>query len=82
MNEAWQVNLTMKDIETFNKRLDGAGARPVSIGGDHSITIPMLRAIGGPDSKISKEPVVVHFDAHHDSYGRDGLGERYLGNVE
>jgi guanidinopropionase len=71
---------TMKDIEAYYERLDAAGARPVSVGGDHSITLPILRAIAGNDSKISKGPVaVVHFDAHTDGYQDDG---HFLGNVE
>ncbi len=71
---------TMKDIEAYYKRLDAAGARPVSVGGDHSITLPILRAIAGNDSNISKGPVAVaHFDAHTDGYQDDG---HFLGNVE
>jgi len=74
---------TIKDIEAYFKRLDQAGTRPVSVGGDHSITLPVLRAIAGRGSHISGEPVaVVHFDAHHDSYGEGDVGEEYLGNIE
>ncbi len=69
---------SLKDIEAFYKSLDAAGTRPVSIGGDHSITLPILRAIAGPDSNISKGPIaVVHFDAHTDGY----VGE-YFGATE
>jgi len=32
---------------------------PVSIGGDHTITLPILRAIAGPDSTLSGEPVAL-----------------------
>jgi guanidinopropionase len=75
---------TMQDIEAWYRGLDAAGTRPVSVGGDHSITLPILRAIAGPESTISGEPVaVVHFDAHHDTYGTDEMGtEQYLGNGE
>lgn len=74
----------MKDIETWYRRFDAAGVMPVSIGGDHSITLPILRAISGPGSNIAGEPVaVVHFDAHHDSYAMAEIGEEhFLGNVE
>jgi len=66
----------LKDIEAYYKTLDAAGARPVSIGGDHSITLPILRAIAGSKSNISKEPIaVVHFDAHTDGYEGDFFGE-------
>jgi guanidinopropionase len=75
---------TMRDIEAWYRGLDAASTRPVSTGGDHSITLPILRAIAGRDSTLSGEPVaVVHFDAHHDTYGVDELGaNHYLGNDE
>ena len=71
---------TMGDIEAFIKPFDEADTRPIAIGGDHSITLPMLRAVAGPRSKISGEPVaVVHFDAHRDTYSEGQLlfGNRY-----
>jgi guanidinopropionase len=75
---------SMRDIAHWYRRLDAARTRPVSVGGDHSITLPILRAIAGPESTLSGEPVaVVHFDAHHDTYGVDELGaNHYLGNDE
>lgn len=38
--------------------------RPISLGGDHSITYPILRAFG----KHFKDLTVIHFDAHPDLY--------------
>lgn len=60
----------VRDIETFYRRLDAAGTRPVSIGGDHSITGPIIKAIAGPGRNISggKPCALIHFDAHTDSY--------------
>jgi arginase len=40
------------------------GQRPLSLGGDHSITYPILRAFG----KRIPSLTVVHFDAHPDLY--------------
>jgi arginase len=40
------------------------GLRPVSLGGDHSITLPILRAFG----KHVPGLTVIHFDAHPDLY--------------
>src|SRR6266478_10230690 len=34
----------MKRIEAFYNRLHGAGAAPLSAGGDHLVTLPILRA--------------------------------------
>lgn len=55
-------------ITSFYKRVDAAGARPVSIGGDHSITGGILQALG--KGKIAGgEPVcLLHLDAHTDVF--------------
>lgn len=60
----------MRHIQGFFERLDKAGTRPVSIGGDHSITGPILKAIAGPGRNLSggKPCALIHFDAHTDSY--------------
>lgn len=51
-------------IEAFYRRLVGAGVRPLSVGGDHSITSSILKAIG------ANEPVgMIHIDAHCDTAG-------------
>jgi arginase len=41
-----------------------AGAAPISIGGDHSITYPILQAIAAHHGPID----ILHFDAHPDLY--------------
>ncbi len=48
------------------------GHRPLVLGGDHSITYPVLRAWHGR----TPVPVIVHFDAHGDLYD-DFEGDRY-----
>ncbi len=55
-------------ITDFFQRVDAAGARPVSIGGDHSITGGILQALG--QGKIAGgEPVcLLHLDAHTDVF--------------
>jgi agmatinase len=53
-----------QDIEEFYHRLVGAGVRPLSVGGDHSISASILKAVG------AREPVgVIHIDAHCDTAG-------------
>ena len=68
--EAMDNEASVRDIEAFYARLDQAGTRPVSVGGDHSITGPILKAIAGPGRKLSggKPCALIHFDAHTDSY--------------
>lgn len=68
--EAMNNEACVRDIEAFYQRLDAAGTRPVSMGGDHSITGPILKAIAGPERRLSggKPCALIHFDAHTDSY--------------
>ena len=52
----------LQDIEAFYRNVAVAGAVPVTAGGDHSITYPILRGIRG------KEKVgLIHFDSHCDT---------------
>jgi len=49
-------------IEEFFGRIHEAGIRPIAIGGDHTIPLPIMRAIA------KDRPVgVLHFDAHPDT---------------
>jgi agmatinase len=48
------------------------GSRPVSLGGDHSITWPIVRAFGQKFPNLT----IVHFDAHGDLYD-EFEGNRY-----
>ena len=53
-----------QDIEAFYAKVVSAGVAPLSVGGDHSITLPILRAMG------AKGPLgLVHIDAHCDTGG-------------
>lgn len=53
-----------EDIESYFTRIIKAGVVPLAVGGDHSVTHPILRAFG------SDQPVgMIHFDAHCDTGG-------------
>ena len=55
---------SIADIEAFYTRVQAAGVKPLSVGGDHSISYPILRALG------RHRPVgMVHIDAHCDTSG-------------
>lgn len=55
---------SIQDIEDFYTRVAAAGVLPLSVGGDHSISYPILRALG------RERPVgLVHIDAHCDTSG-------------
>ncbi|MGE5269528.1 MAG: agmatinase [Thiohalocapsa sp.] len=59
-------------IEGFYARLHAAGAAPLSAGGDHLVTLPILRAIGR-DNPLG----IIHFDAHSDTSDSYFGGEKY-----
>lgn len=52
------------DIEAGIARVLTDGGRPLVLGGDHSITYPVLRAVAVRHSPLT----VLHFDAHADLY--------------
>jgi guanidinopropionase len=53
-----------EDIEAYFGRVVKAGVAPIAIGGDHSITLPILKAVG------AKAAVgLIHIDAHCDTSG-------------
>lgn len=52
------------DIEACFARLRAAGVVPLAVGGDHSVTYPILRALGA-DRPLG----LVHIDAHCDTAG-------------
>lgn len=59
-------------IERGVRDVLAAGARPLVLGGDHSITYPILRACRAEGER----PTIVHLDAHGDLY--DSFeGDRY-----
>ena len=66
MPEFMVSDRAIKDIEARFRQIAAAGARPVAVGGDHSITLPILRALGSPERPLA----LVHLDAHLDTYDR------------
>lgn len=51
-----------KDIENYYTKVFDAGALPLSAGGDHSISLPILRVLG------KEAPIgLIHIDAHTDT---------------
>jgi len=62
---------THADITEFYRRVHAEGAVPLSAGGDHSISLPILRAIA------ADRPVgMVHIDAHTDTCDEE-FGSRF-----
>jgi guanidinopropionase len=76
IGDAWvekpfQLEASLDEIAAFYRRVHEAGVVPISAGGDHSVTLPVLRGIA------AERPVgLVHFDAHCDT-GDDYLGSKF-----
>ena len=68
------VHQSLASIEGFVREICGNGARPLIAGGDHTITLPILRAVAGPPSKGSIG--LLQIDAHSDTQD-EMLGQRY-----
>lgn len=68
--EAMVSDTSILHIEAYARRFDAAGARVVAMGGDHSITGPLLKAVGGAGGRLSggRKLALVHFDSHTDAY--------------
>ena len=66
------IGLGLQAIESFYRRVNAAGVRPLSVGGDHLVTLPVFRGIA------HQQPVgMVHFDAHSDTADSYFGGQRY-----
>ncbi|GAB5469552.1 MAG: agmatinase [Rhodospirillales bacterium] len=56
------LTLSMAKITAFFEEVQAAGTLPLAIGGDHLMTLPILRAIA------KERPLgMIHFDAHSDT---------------
>ena len=59
---------TIEMITEFYTEVDAKNCRPVSIGGDHSITGGVLQALGGGHLAGGQKASLLHFDAHTDAF--------------
>jgi guanidinopropionase len=67
----YELSGALDEIAAFYRDVHAAGAVPLSVGGDHSISLPILRALA------AHRPVgMVHIDAHCDT-GDDYMGSRF-----
>ena len=70
----FSLDLSHEDIERCIGLAVSAGVAPLSVGGDHSMTLPILRAVG------KQRPVgMVHIDAHCDTAGPFDLSKFHHG---
>jgi agmatinase len=65
-----------RTFEAVSRRVDEvlqAGARPLAVGGDHSVSLPILRALARRHGPVG----LVHFDAHPDTWD-EYFGSKYF----
>ncbi|MEX0760595.1 MAG: arginase family protein, partial [Tistlia sp.] len=60
----YSLEQPIEDIFAYYARISAAGVKPVSAGGDHSVTYPILKALGA-----ARPLGLVHIDAHCDTSG-------------
>jgi len=60
----YSLEQSLQDIEEYYRVLKSHGIRPLSVGGDHSVTYPILKALG-KDAPLA----LIHIDAHCDTMG-------------
>ena len=69
----YRLDEAIADIERHYDRIAAAGIVPLSAGGDHSITLPIMRAL----ARAHGQPLgLVHFDAHCDT-GPELFGHKH-----
>lgn len=67
---------TLESLADYYAGIRRAGAAPLTVGGDHLITLPILRGLVA-DGLVTDGPVgLIHFDAHSDTYD-SFFGNRY-----
>ena len=64
MRSRYSLDQSIEDIALFYARIREAGVRPISVGGDHSISYPILKSLGA-DRPLG----LIHIDAHCDTMG-------------
>lgn len=61
----YRLELSHEDIERHLDKIVGAGLLPLSVGGDHSITHPILKSVAKKFGPVG----LIHIDAHCDTGG-------------
>jgi guanidinopropionase len=71
IEQPYELTGALEEIAAFYRTVVAADVMPLSVGGDHAISLPILRAVA------AQRPVgMIHIDAHCDT-GDDYLGSRF-----
>tara|TARA_E500000331_G_scaffold334693_1_gene360121 strand:- start:929 stop:1792 length:864 start_codon:yes stop_codon:yes gene_type:complete len=58
----------LREVERHSAKITGAGKTLISLGGDHFVTLPLLRGHAATYGELA----LIHFDAHTDTYDDGG----------
>jgi guanidinopropionase len=64
LRSRFSLDESIEDIASFYARIRAARVRPISVGGDHSVSYPILKSLGA-----GRPLGLVHIDAHCDTMG-------------
>ena len=62
LNSVFDIEATHREIQLFISRLAAEGITPLSCGGDHSVTLPILRGLA------TQSVALIQVDAHTDTW--------------
>lgn len=68
-----KIEDTLERVESFYRQVVEQGIVPLSAGGDHLVSLPILRALADKHGPLG----MVHFDAHTDTFDRYFGGCKY-----
>ncbi|MBB97827.1 MAG: agmatinase [Rhodobacteraceae bacterium] len=71
LSEIFDIEKTHAEITAFTDQMVAAGVTPLAIGGDHSVSLPLLRAVA-KDGPVA----MIHVDAHTDTLD-DFFGSKF-----
>ena len=67
LRSRFSLDNSIEDIAAFYARIQAAGVRPLSVGGDHSVTYPILKSLG---AERAGRPRPYRRPLRHDGRGR------------
>ncbi len=71
IEQPYTLEGALGEVEAFFRKVATAGVTTLAVGGDHSLSLPELRAVA-----VGRPLGMVHIDAHCDT-GDDYMGSRY-----
>lgn len=65
----FSLEATNAGLERYFESLLEVGVRPIAVGGDHGVTLPILRVLGSARGPLGVLQIDAHHDTHDELYG-------------